>query len=36
MRVTEFLRGRGFPAVTNVAGGIDAWALEIDPSLRRY
>lgn len=36
MRVTEFLRSRGFTAVSNVAGGIDAWALQIDPSLRRY
>jgi rhodanese-related sulfurtransferase len=36
LRVTEFLRSRGFPAVSNVAGGIEAWALEIDPSLRRY
>ena len=36
MRVTEFLRAHGFTAVTNVAGGIDAWALQIDPSLRRY
>jgi sulfur-carrier protein adenylyltransferase/sulfurtransferase len=36
MRVTEFLRGRGFSAVSNVAGGIDAWAVQIDPTLRRY
>ncbi|MBL9202084.1 MAG: molybdopterin-synthase adenylyltransferase MoeB [Opitutaceae bacterium] len=36
MRVTEFLRSRGFSAVTNVAGGINAWAEEIDPSLARY
>jgi len=36
MRVTEFLRSRGLTAVTNVAGGIDAWSLQIDPSLRRY
>ncbi|MGC4073052.1 MAG: molybdopterin-synthase adenylyltransferase MoeB [Nibricoccus sp.] len=36
MRVTEFLRSRGFTAVSNVAGGIDAWSLQIDPSLRRY
>jgi sulfur-carrier protein adenylyltransferase/sulfurtransferase len=36
LRVTEFLRSRGFAAVSNVAGGIDAWALQIDPSLRRY
>ncbi|MEY2878644.1 MAG: hypothetical protein RLZZ15_1024 [Verrucomicrobiota bacterium] len=35
-RVTEFLRENGFTAVTNIAGGIDAWAEEIDPTLRRY
>src|SRR5262249_33033376 len=29
-RVTEFLRTRGFTAVSNIAGGIDAWAEEID------
>ncbi|WP_221031724.1 molybdopterin-synthase adenylyltransferase MoeB [Actomonas aquatica] len=36
MRVVQFLRAQGFAAVTNVAGGIDAWAREIDPSLLRY
>jgi adenylyltransferase/sulfurtransferase len=36
MRVTEFLRGRGFTAVSNIAGGIDAWAEQIDPTLARY
>jgi sulfur-carrier protein adenylyltransferase/sulfurtransferase len=36
LRVTEFLRASGFPAVSNVAGGIDAWAKEIDPAMRRY
>ncbi len=36
MRVTEFLRSRGFTAVSNVAGGIDAWAEQIDPGLARY
>ncbi len=35
-RVTEFLRSRGYSAVTNIAGGIDAWAAEIDPTLARY
>ncbi len=35
-RVTEFLRAQGFPAVSNIAGGIDAWARELDPALRRY
>jgi adenylyltransferase/sulfurtransferase len=33
---TEYLRAQGIPAVTNVAGGIDAWARRIDPSLARY
>jgi molybdopterin/thiamine biosynthesis adenylyltransferase/rhodanese-related sulfurtransferase len=36
MRVTSFLRSQGFTAVTNIAGGIDAWAEQIDPTLRRY
>lgn len=35
-RVTEFLRSRGFPTSTNIGGGVDAWAEEIDPSLQRY
>lgn len=36
LRVTEFLRARGFNAVSNIAGGIDAWAQEIEPGMRRY
>jgi len=36
LRVTEFLRRQGFPQTSNIAGGIDAWAVRIDPSLRRY
>ncbi len=35
-RVTEFLRARGFPAVSNVTGGIEAWAEQIEPGMRRY
>jgi adenylyltransferase/sulfurtransferase len=35
-RVTRFLRANGFLHATNVAGGIDAWALQVDPSLPRY
>lgn len=31
-----FLRSRGFPRARSFAGGIDAWALQIDPTLRRY
>ena len=35
-RVTEFLRAQGFTAVSNVAGGIDAWAEKIAPDMPRY
>ncbi len=35
-RVTGFLRANGFARATNVRGGIDAWAAELDPSLPRY
>jgi len=35
-RVTDFLRAHGFERVSNIAGGIDAWAREIDPTLPRY
>jgi adenylyltransferase/sulfurtransferase len=34
--VTRHLRAHGFPAVTNVQGGIAAWADRVDGSLRRY
>jgi len=36
LRVTQYLRANGFTAVTNVAGGIDAWAQILDPAMRRY
>lgn len=35
-RVTEFLRQQGYCGAQNMAGGIDAWAVEIDPTLPRY
>ena len=35
-RATEFLLRNGFTDVTNLAGGIDAWSIEIDPSVPRY
>jgi len=35
-RAVEFLLHRSFTDVSNVAGGIDAWSLEIDPSIPRY
>jgi adenylyltransferase/sulfurtransferase len=34
--VTHFLRQRGFASAVNIAGGIDAWAERLDPSLARY
>ena len=31
-----FLQSQGFDAVYNVAGGIDAWSREVDPSVDLY
>ena len=31
-----WLHDQGFSRVSNLAGGIDRWSLEVDPSLRRY
>ena len=36
LRVTNFLRQQGYANVQNMAGGIDAWSLEIDPTIPRY
>jgi adenylyltransferase/sulfurtransferase len=36
MKVTQFLRAKGYAQVANVQGGIDAWSLKIDPKVRRY
>ena len=35
-KATAFLRHKGFPLVRNLRGGIDEWAIRIDPSLPRY
>jgi adenylyltransferase/sulfurtransferase len=35
-RVTDFLRAQGLTSVSNIAGGIDAWAREIAPDMPRY
>lgn len=35
-QVTEFLRHSGFENATNLAGGIDAWSLQIDDKVSRY
>lgn len=36
LQVTHALRQAGFTHVQNMAGGIDAWSLEIDSSVPRY
>jgi rhodanese-related sulfurtransferase len=35
-QATAWLRQQGFDRAMNVAGGIDAWARMIDPTLSRY
>ena len=34
--VVDFLRNAGFDNAVNLDGGVEAWAVEIDPSMRRY
>ena len=36
MQVASFLQSRGFAHVANVAGGINAWSAELDPTIARY
>ena len=36
LRVARFLRERGFAIAQSMAGGIEAWAVEIDPAMPRY
>ena len=36
MQVAHFLASRGFRHVANIAGGINAWSAEVDPSIPRY
>lgn len=35
-RVAQFLVQNGFSNVANIAGGIDAWSLEVDASVPQY
>jgi sulfur-carrier protein adenylyltransferase/sulfurtransferase len=35
-RIAEFLAARGYPNVKNLAGGILAWADQIDPKITKY
>jgi rhodanese-related sulfurtransferase len=36
LQMTHFLRRAGFADVYSMAGGIDLWALDIDPGMARY
>lgn len=36
MQVGMFLESRGFAAINNLTGGVEAWATEVDPTMRRY
>lgn len=36
MQVAAFLERNGFAHIHNLSGGIDAWAREVDPSMRTY
>jgi len=35
-QAVNFLRGVGFSRVKNLRGGIDAWAVQVDPAVPRY
>ena len=35
-RIAEFLKQSGYPRVANLAGGIQAWSSEIDPTVPKY
>lgn len=36
MQVAMFLERHGFPSIYNLAGGVDAWARDVDPGMRQY
>ncbi|MEX5745294.1 rhodanese-like domain-containing protein [Massilia sp. X63] len=36
MQVASFLERNGFDNVTNLTGGIHAWAVQVDPSMPKY
>ncbi|MGE0384555.1 MAG: rhodanese-like domain-containing protein [Gammaproteobacteria bacterium] len=35
-QVAAYLERAGFAQVANLEGGVDAWALEVDPRMARY
>jgi len=36
LMVAQWLAAQGLPGAINLAGGIDAWSVEVDPSVPRY
>lgn len=36
LNAARFLRQQGFTNVRSMQGGLDAWSLQVDPTLRRY
>jgi rhodanese-related sulfurtransferase len=36
MQVAAFLQNKGYANVVNIAGGINAWSGELDPTIPRY
>jgi rhodanese-related sulfurtransferase len=36
LSAASFLQQHGFPEVASLAGGIDAWSAQVDPSVPRY
>jgi rhodanese-related sulfurtransferase len=36
MQVAMFLERSGFSSIYNLAGGVNAWAHDIDPAMRKY
>jgi len=36
MDATSYFAGHGFSNVKSLSGGIDAWSVEVDPSVPRY
>ncbi len=35
-RAQDFLKAQGYEDVLNLVGGIDAWSVQVDPSVPRY